>query len=521
MPDPELAYGMLSAASDDPFERAALRTRRGVRGRTDTGATEEFLRSLAIPQSPLEAGLMLAGPLGKGAGMLGGRLAGRAAGVLPALLGMGLESDEAQAGPASKVIRAGGKALAEALKHLGPKGEAIKGSAFDKKALEVGRELETMPKGAGPLDLSGNLRMDVPQRAIPRYEPSRGISPRMQAALENPEVHEGLRQSMQAGMQMGAEKWYHNDPIFQAWVSELGPVEGPREFARYMDYVAATSPRSDVPTNIRNASYYYVHGPKALRPEDNPYPYGHLAEDLHRSNIAGLQAAERGRGSVGAQFAPEFGGWDIFQNPKPVSFSQDLQGNLIPVAADTHAMRNVAMRTNDPRWLETQIQEFVPKSRKGGLSEFQEAYGTPKRTEKGVAVVYRPQDLVERGRMTLPEAKEVPSFWVGKPRENEYGAIENLYGDVSGRMQLSPGEGQSAAWSGAGELTGLGTAPDQTFPEMFNNRVLYTAMMRNENPQDTLRSLIRKQAPLLSVGGGGLLAPQLMELTGERQAQRQ
>jgi hypothetical protein len=383
-----------------------------------------------------------------------------------------------------------------------PQGLPIPGKEFTQVAREAAETVKQMPQGAGPLDLTGKMRSDVPQVPVPRYDPPRGISPRLQDAMNNPAVVKGIRESMQAGIKMGAHNWYHNDPIRRAWISELGEKEGSREFARLMDYTAGTSPRSDVPVNIRNASYYYLMTGREL-PDKLPYPYGHMAQALHRGNISKLEEAMRG--GVGAERMPEYRGWDIFANPKPVSFSEDLQGNLIPVAADTHAMRNLAMRTGDPRWLETQISEAVAKGKKP--SEFQREWGEVKfNKDKGIYIVtYRPQELVEGGRMSMKEAKKIPPFWAGKPTKGEYGAVEKFYGDIAKPLKLAPAEGQSAAWSGAGELTGLGTPPNLTFAEMFNNRILYTALIRGEKPENTLRDFIRKRKPLLGFGAAGMI----------------
>jgi hypothetical protein len=386
-----------------------------------------------------------------------------------------------------------------------PEGLAVPGREFSKASSAALKEIKGMPKGAGPLETTGQLRSDVPQTPVPRYEPPRGVSERMQDALANPQIVKGVQDSMRAGMRMGAQDWYLNEPIRQAFIKELGPRAGANEFARYMDYTAATSPRSDVPTNIRNASYYYLMHGREL-PSKLPYPYGHMAQALHRSNIGKLEQAGS---TVGAEAAPQFRGWDVFENPKPVSFSENLQGNLTPIAADTHAVRNITMRTGDPRFLETQIQEKLKEGAKP--SEFQRTYGTVKETPKGKMIVYRPQDLVQKGRMSMEEAQKVAPFWAGMPRESEYGAVEKFYSDLAEKLKLAPAQGQSAAWSGAGELTGLGTVPDQTFLQMFNNRVLYTAMMRGENPMTTLRAFIRKQKPLLGFGGAGLLGAKMMQ----------
>jgi hypothetical protein len=514
----QLAYGMLSAVTENPAERAMLRMRQAARPPAGRAYTPEFERELRHTVLPLDAaslGLLAAGPFGRIAGRVAGPIASRLGSAALGGLGLALEPSEAQAGPVSKALGAGKKLAAGLAKYLTPEGAAIEGPEFEKRMTETKAAIKEMPKGAGPLDLDpANLRMDVRQRDIPRYEPPRGLPPRMQRALENPEVIKGVERSMQQGIKMGAQNWYLNNPIYQAWIKELGPEEGHREFQRFMDYVAATSPQTKVPENIRNASYFYAMHGREL-PEQLPYPYGGKAQDLHVSNIDKLIAGEQG-GSVGASFAPEFRGWDIYTNPKPVSFAEDLSGNLVPVAADTHATRNVAMRTGDPEWLATQIQEKIKQDK--APSEFQETYGKIKRTPEGMVVTYRPQQLLEQGRIDMQNALDIPPFWVGKPRKTEYGAMEGLYGDIGARLGLWPAQGQSAAWSGAAKLTGLGTPPELTFPEMFNNRVQYTAMMRGEDPQDTLRKLIRKQAPLLGWAGGTPLAAEAMRATGEEPA---
>jgi len=383
-----------------------------------------------------------------------------------------------------------------------PSGLAIPGKAFGQAKAEASQAVKQMPSGAGPLNLSGELRSNVPQVPIPRYVPPRGISPRLQAAMANPAVVNGVRASMRAGIRVGAHRWYHNEPIRQAWIAELGEYQGAREFARLMDYVAATSPQTKVPENIRNASYFYLMTGREL-PAKLPYPYGSKAQQLHRGNIAKLEQAGS---TVGAQHEPEHRGWDIFTNPKPVSFSEDLQGNLIPIAADTHAMRNLAMRTGDPRWLETQIQEVTGKGKQPSAWQREWADRITYNEKKNIYVItYRPQDLVLKGRMSMKDAGKIPPFWVGQPNKGEYGAVEQFYSDIARSVGMAPAEGQAAAWSGAGELTGLGTPPDKTFAQMFNERVMYTSLLRNEQPEDTLRYLIRKQKPLLGFGGAGLI----------------
>jgi hypothetical protein len=76
--------------------------------------------------------------------------------------------------------------------------------------------------------------------------------------------------------------------------------------------------------------------------EPLPTPYGHIAQTLHAQN-AGNVVRE--------------GGIPVLQNPKPASFSQNLQGNWTPVTIDTHNIRLLGSPLDKPAkteygWLE-------------------------------------------------------------------------------------------------------------------------------------------------------------------------
>ncbi len=390
------------------------------------------------------------------------------------------------------------------------RGQAIKGKDYSKASREALDTIAKGPKGAGPLDLASmNEIPNVPQQAMERYVPARGVSPRLSEALQNPEIKKGIQQSIATGIKMGADKWYHNEPIRRAFIEEMGPEQGQKAFTKFADMVSATSPRSDVPTNIRNASYYYLHALNgAPLPKNLVYPYGHVAQNLHRQNFETLTAPHAGNLSAAVLEART--AWDIFKNPKPASFSQNLQGNLEPGTMDTHAFRNIGMRTGDPRFLETSLTQ-VYKPGEPGEASMAKRFGEIDINKGGKNIVtYRPQKLVEQGKLAMEEAKDIPTFWTSKPNENEYAAAETLYRDLGKKAGIPTADAQAAAWSGAGELTGLGTVATHTFPELFNERVLYTAIMRNEDPKKTLQFFIRGQKPLLSLAGLGIVGTVLM-----------
>ena len=105
-------------------------------------------------------------------------------------------------------------------------------------------------------------------------------------------------------------------------------------------------------------------------------------------------------GDLGAEAAPyDFGRWDIYQNPKPASFSQNLQGNLEPGTMDTHAFRNIGMRSGDPRFLETSKPLSTRYGSDPGKDTIVAKYGVA--WTKPDTVAFRPQRLHNEGRLPL------------------------------------------------------------------------------------------------------------------------
>ena len=191
---------------------------------------------------------------------------------------------------------------------------------------------------------------NVPQLDLPRNIPPRGVPQRTLDITADPAVRSQMLDVIESGRKMGGANWYNAEPLREAFNAELG-TGGDAAFRKYMDMVAATSPRSDVGTNVRNASYYYGRAmsgePLPAVGDKNPQPYGHMAQKLHQMN------AERVAGP----------GWDPLNNPKPASFVENLVGNQAPATIDTHAFRLPAILGRDPRFLETafQVSKDAPK----------------------------------------------------------------------------------------------------------------------------------------------------------------
>ena len=201
-------------------------------------------------------------------------------------------------------------------------------------AEEIPALLAAAPKYE-PRFLKGGGEPAVPQFDLPRNVPKKGVSARVTDLTQNPEVRARMEEVIKKGLKMGGADWYNAEPLRREFVAEMGEEEGTRAFNKYMDFVAATSPRSDVGSNVRNASYYYQKWRKGeAMPEvgeKNPAPYGHLAQRLHQQNAAAVAGP----------------GWDPLKNPKPASFAQNLQGNQRPATIDTHAFRLPAIQSRD------------------------------------------------------------------------------------------------------------------------------------------------------------------------------
>jgi len=314
---------------------------------------------------------------------------------------------------------------------------------------------------------------DVKQFDLPRYEPPRGVSERVADLVANKRVRNQMLDYMERGKnELKGDTFYYNEPLRQAFIDELGKRQGQEGFSRYMDYVAGTSPRSKVPENARNASFYYTLEKQGLPlPEVNPQPYGHMAQDLHRLNAEKIRSGEY---------------LDPVKNPKPLSFSQNLQGNFDPATVDAHAFKLPAMLAKDPRFIAGSVK-----------------------LEKGQPTI-NPSKMLESGEITMKDALQRPVFWASKPNANEYAAMERYYQSLARELEMAPAQGQGSSWAAGGKVTGLGSVAGDPFMRAVENRANITAQQRGISPAEALSRMMRGKEALLSLGGatamGGLAA---------------
>jgi hypothetical protein len=394
---------------------------------------------------------------------------------------------------AATVKRAG----KEAARIAGPIEESSK--SFAKPAVQ--REIEArMAERQAPFDTSKLGKPSGPQSDLDRYDPrigrGRGFSARTQRLLDNPEVYAQVKAKIQRGLGMSGAEWYDTGPLKDAFIKEHGPEAGPQRHRQFLEYVAGSSPRSDVASNIRNASYYYsrdVQGNPLTDVEEKlPFPYGHMAQKLHKINAARIGD-------------PAQVNWDPRGNPKPRSFVENLAGNWLPVTVDAHALKLPAMLSRDPEFLARSIRVEAPD---------------PKDPSKKIFVDRKPYQEWKEGRLSMDDAVKDATLWEAQPAENEYLALEQFYKRIADEMGISPAQAQAAAWVGGGDLTNLESAPE-AFMDTVNKRILRTSAIRDEPVEDTTRAFLRGQRPLLStlpVGIGlGLGARTLGQLAADEE----
>jgi hypothetical protein len=317
----------------------------------------------------------------------------------------------------------------------------------------------------------------VDQFDLPRYVPPRGVPDRVAGLLKNKDVIGKMLEVIQSGNRMGGSRWYNAEPLRHEFVNRLGKDTGHHAFRKYMDFVAAASPRSEVGTNARNASFYYhrhMSGQGVPEVGDkNPQPYGHMAQRNHQMNAKSVAG----------------GGLDPLNNPKPASFAENLVGNQSPVTVDTHAFRLPAMLARDPRYLKT---------------DFQSSKDAPKQNI---------QKDVESGRLPIDDAISRAAYWQEQPKDNEYGAMEALYKHLARESNLTPAQTQASAWVGGGHLTGLASDESKPFMSFLEDRIHKTAAHHNMEPRDVLDKFVRGQLPLRASGGQVSIVDKALRIT--------
>lgn len=319
--------------------------------------------------------------------------------------------------------------------------------AAENRAKKLGLPAPNIGKGSqAPLfDMSRieeewapRAQFKLPRLLVPDTPKSRETVRMIEKRMNDPDNLARIKVLLKRGQELGGMVWYNTNPLRMAYMEELGTVKGQAAWERFMDYVAASSTRSEVPANIRNASYHQWletvgRPPAAWWPPSAaeeaagersvnvlPAPYGHLAQRNQITNVQDI------RGPTGTM--------DIHGNPKPPSFGENLKGNLAPSTLDAHFIR----------------------------------------------------------AMGLPSELEAPGAY--------YGTIEGLNEqNIAAPLGVTPGQAQASLWLGAAEKTGQRSG-NEPFMGHMEDVVRKTAAVLGEDPRMTLQRFLRSNKPLLSIG---------------------
>jgi hypothetical protein len=281
---------------------------------------------------------------------------------------------------------------------------------------------------------------DVPQKPLDRYVSAAPLSEiRQGLAARKPQVMSDVMR----GMQADAHRWYHNEPVRQQFIHELGDAAGNERFNQFADMVAATSSSAPVVPNIRKASYYLRQRLDNALPVDDVGSYRDAVQYVRDTGVP------EGYGSVGQamdlHWALKYLRGQQFDDllsagasHKVPSFGENIRGNLAPWTGDRHEAARL---------------------------------GVPPRVVKGKL-----------------EKQPLPS--------NAYPHAEKLASKWANEVGLSPAEFQSARWMGGADRTGVRSS-DPSFSHALETAVMQQAARTGQRPEVVLRDFIR---------GGGLLA---------------
>lgn len=378
-----------------------------------------------------------------------------------------------------------------------------------------------------------------------RYKPGK-LSDRLTASLEalrdpkNPTRIE-MMQTIMRGKEIGGSDWYNTEELRDWFVKELGKSKGDKEWRDFMYLMGTTSPGSKVDPNIGNASAVrrrmfldevvkgsnktYMEVLKDVTKLDDAKiisktrakGYGHKTQGLQELNTAKYA---QGRFSAPAEPGVAPTKSSMVENPKPKGFSNSLLGNTTNMAGDLHFTRYMAMASRHPDWLSTgsdvgkefkeEILQAFPKAKK---------YFGKRKVNGKIQDSFNPKKAVTEGAVPLEALEKYPNVWAEKPRDNEYGAFEDLMKEIGEELNMTPSQVQANLWMGASDKTGVDPSSQGTFMDLFRRRADKKAKATGKTREQVIKEFIKDKG-LLAVpmaGGVGLGFQQGGLLTGNDQ----
>lgn len=308
------------------------------------------------------------------------------------------------------------------------------------------------------------------------------------------EIASALARRIEESGQMDANTryFYHSDgPLYRAALrAGLTPEEASSWLNDFGNVFAATSPRTEVEFNLRNAT-------SALAKEAAGIPHRTIVGPGSGGISEAGYPMMTGPGGIHGKLLDEVfsgRGIDTSTNTKPYFFGNNMVGNRSGVTVDTHAIRGTLQTLN-------QIEPgAVPEGYI--LPEFRDAY----RADPTTLTPNMISDTIGTQKIG-PKGARIDA-------QTEYPVFADIFHDAGGLLGVSPAETQSMAWFGFGDETNLASAP-KTVSEVFDDRLDVTAQLLNLPVDEAASRVFRRQIPLLGAGGAAALAA----MPGEADAQ--
>jgi hypothetical protein len=295
---------------------------------------------------------------------------------------------------------------------------------------------------------------------------------RLMRGLDAPDANARHRIAANAGL------FYRLGPVYERLIADGKTPQEATQWLRERGLaIAGTSPRTDTTQNTINSTLFnhrYSEGmpitPAAMRGIANP------GYRMMYGTHAGLtDRLLTGRASM-------------FDNPKPITFGENIAGDLSGVTADVHDVRAILLRGND----------IHP----GALPRV--AFTTDAGFEQYLARGGRMSDAELRKILTdMPRGQQI----AGRSIPTEYPIFHDITADAGRRMGVDPADAQAMMWFYYGDRTGLRSPPSH-IPRLLNDRLNVTAQATGI-PPDRLWALYREgRIPLMAqapVPAGGVV----------------
>jgi hypothetical protein len=301
------------------------------------------------------------------------------------------------------------------------------------------------------------------------------------------DIADKLAEKIRASGQMEKDTryFYHSDgPLYRAAIKAGLSDEAARSWlSDFGNYFAATSPRTKVVENARNATSAMA---KEAQGIGFRAPVGPGTGGLSERGYPMMT----GKGGIHGQLLDQVTsgrGIDLNTNTKPGNFGPNMVGNRSSVTVDTHAIRGIMQTLNEIDPGSVPVDFIIPKYR--------------------AAYAKDPSVLTPNMIMDTVGKQKIGPKGATYSAQTEYPVFADIYHDVADRLGVDPAEAQSMGWFGLGNETNLGSTP-HTLADVFDQRLDVTARLLGIPVKEAARLVFNRKIPLMAGAGVGFMSQQ-------------